>query len=147
MKKVIESKYRFLHCKNINNTIVIEGLVDGKYHTIFFNDRMIVDCDCVTKILIKNEKLAYNLNGDIVSIYGLMNAFEKSSPKNVTRFKGLGEMNGDDLFESTMSPDKRTLIQYTLEDAKNEIEQVRYLETNKNELLEGLEVSRMDILS
>ena len=147
LKKVIESKYRYLHCKNINNTIVIEGLVDGKYHTIFFNDRMIVDCDCVTKILIKNEKLAYNLNGDIVSIYGLMNAFEKSSPKNVTRFKGLGEMNGDDLFESTMSPDKRTLIQYTLEDAKNEIEQVRYLETNKNELLEGLEVSRMDILS
>src|SRR5262249_6183310 len=35
----------------------------------------------------------------------------------VTRFKGLGEMDGEELWETTLDPAKRTLMQVTLEDA------------------------------
>ncbi|HSC78643.1 MAG TPA: DNA topoisomerase (ATP-hydrolyzing) subunit B [Candidatus Acidoferrales bacterium] len=35
---------------------------------------------------------------------------------SITRFKGLGEMNADELGETTMNPDKRTLLQVKLED-------------------------------
>jgi DNA gyrase subunit B len=55
----------------------------------------------------------------IHSLFDLLQRIREIGRKGVTiqRYKGLGEMNPEQLFETTMNPEKRKLLQVVLEDA------------------------------
>lgn len=147
LRNIIVSKYRFMNIEIMNDIPVIKGLIDGKYQTLFLNERFLSDCKDMLEYIRSRESMYYRLNGEVTSLYTLMKSFESHAPKNLQRYKGLGEMKGYQLAESTLHPDSdRTLYRYTLEDAVKEIEMIRYYESNKNELFKDVKVTRLDLI-
>ena len=70
---------------------------------------------------------------------------------SVTRFKGLGEMNAEELRETTLDPDNRTLVQIKMTNAAEADEMFRVLMGDKveprREFIEkhSLEVKNLDV--
>lgn len=60
-----------------------------------------------------------NHDNKISSLRELLSTLRKMGEKGLrlTRFKGLGEMNSEELWETSMDPESRVLLQVTMEDA------------------------------
>lgn len=148
LKKEIKSTYRFMDVYKENSTIVIEGVINMKFNTLYYAERFIDDCKRIIKYINNSDSLYYTLNGNIVSLYSLMKEFEKSTPSNITRFKGLGEMDGDMLSDAALKPDSdRVLVQYHTDDIKADIAAIRIFESDKKKILNFVgSVTRSDLI-
>lgn len=62
----------------------------------------------------KGKKLEYAY--DDTQLQKVLDDF--GSGYSISRYKGLGEMNASQLWETTMDPNQRTLLQITIEDAE-----------------------------
>jgi DNA gyrase subunit B len=78
----------------------------------------------VQGFLPSEKPVYYILNGDkervpVFSLLELLERIRENGRKGlgIQRYKGLGEMNPDQLYETTMNPEKRKLLKVVLEDA------------------------------
>lgn len=145
LSKIVKSKYRFVDVEKKNGILICKGEIDYQHYTMFITDEFM---NAASKVLnyIKLARPYYLVNGQPVTLYGLMSLFDNELPSSLTRYKGLGEQDDHQLAVSALRPDgDRTLIRYTIEDAKREIESIRYYESNKYDLIKNANVTRFDI--
>lgn len=118
----IQKKYKEII---VDNTGRFSGVADGK------------------RVIIKVGKRFFRKTSDLIPIY-LKYGYEitvkekdkpevkmtigefldncmKLTPKIKTRFKGLGELNGDQLFSTTLDINNRVSVQYTVDDVEREL--------------------------
>lgn len=135
LRKEIKSMYRFMDAEKVGNNVIVKGTID-KSNLIIFNEKFISDCYHIINIMKENDTLHYLINGEIKSIYQIMKIYDNAMPSSVQRYKGLGEMDEDELAESTLYPGSdRTLVRYTLKDAKEEINLIREYESDSKKIL------------
>lgn len=154
IQKQISSMYRFLNEENIvkiGNTIKIKGLIGDNVQTVFYNDKFTKDCEHIVPFMEKaiiGSETHFLLDGNPISLYWLVKNAQESNADGVYRFKGLGEMNGDDLSEAVLHPESnRLLIRYTTDNIKDDIQIIRSLESDKKKILAHIEkVNRIDLL-
>lgn len=145
-KSAIEKRFKFVKVTKENGVVMIRGLVGSHYQTIFCNQRMLSDCVKLLELINNSDKF-YTVNGQQTTLLGLMNAFNEFEPKNLTRYKGLGEMPPKMLGESTVIPSSnRTLKQYTIDDCKKELKYITELQSDKSAFVKGIKIRKEDII-
>lgn len=138
LKKVIESKYRFIKVTKEHGIVIVRGPLLDKVRTIPVDDRLIYMCQNVIDKVKKSEPY-YKLDGQIVSLYDLITTFNGYKPKNIQRYKGLGEMTAEQLKFSTLHPDyDRVLLRYTIDDIKAELKEIKQIESDFSILLRDI---------
>ena len=134
LKKEVRSAYRFMDVYDEDSTIIVRGTIDSS-NLIIVSDKFLADCQHVIDIIRKNNELYYKFNGKLSSIYTIMKAYDKTTPNGIQRYKGLGEMPREQLGESTILPENRTLIKYTMDDAKDTLNAIREYESDSKKIL------------
>ena len=143
---LINKAYKYSETSIINGTLVVKVLTNNQIQTIFFTQRLIDDCSEIIKCIDKSEDY-YMVNNNKMSIYGLMSLFKSFEPKNLSRYKGLGEMPEKDLATSTVLPNQgRILKQYTIDDVQKELKYFTELQSDKSAFIKGIEIRKEDIV-
>ena len=129
---------------DMKDSILLRGIIDGKYQMIYIDKIFNKKCKKMMKIIDANDQKEYlvlekaskgkeyNEIG-VLTLGQFFQRVQKYYPKISARFKGLGELSAKDLWETTMNPNNRVLIQLTMNDLEEEMRKFNILHGNADE--------------
>lgn len=137
---------------------ILSGIFEGSYQIIAL-DRFFFKRMEPLKYILSLQKHHYlhmveisrkeNIDRGIMSIGEIMASCQRFQPQIETRFKGLGELNANDIKDTTLDPNNRNLIQLTMEDLEAEIEKFRILHGDsieeRKQLMAHFKIDRDDL--
>lgn len=139
---------------------MLTGVHEGRYQIIALDKLFFKRIETLLGLIFKyNKGVAYHrileketkeyADRGVMTIGELMAHCVKHRPKIKHRFKGLGEINPEDLRETTLDPKNRILIRLTVDDMKKEIETFNVLHGSareeRKELMAHFKINREDL--
>lgn len=119
----VQKKFKEVTVKENQN---ISGVVDGKFCLIKVTNRFIRKTSDLIPIY---QKYGYQIkvqekgkNPVVMTIGEFLDDALKYTSRIIERFKGLGELDGDDLFKTALDINNRVSVQYTMDDVEKELE-------------------------
>ena len=107
---------------------IIKGIINGKYQTFEITDRFLNNSKDLIKIIKKwskgksikliNRKTKAEHNLSLLGVLKILKAYQ---PNILHRFKGLGENSDDEIKQTIMDPNTRSLIRVFIEDIENDM--------------------------
>jgi DNA gyrase subunit B len=108
--------------------MIVEGVYEGAYQIFTIDSLFNKKTKDLKDLMDKNKSIYYKViekykdgqreyRGKL-SIGEFLDLTVKLQPGIELRYKGLGELNKDDMWDTVMNPEKRTLIQLTVSDIK-----------------------------
>lgn len=133
-------KKKFPELTYDEKTKYISGAINGVYQDIILDQAFYTRSTRLIKLIHEANKseIYYTMEVDDkkrdVSIGEFFNYIRRFMPQIDDRIKGLGELDGEILWETTLNPKKRTLTQFTVTDIEMELDKVKILHGDKPEL-------------
>lgn len=108
---------------NVNKVVMVSGLYKEQFYTVVLNQYTVNKLDRLRHLIEKVNfgNIFVDLNGEVTTMYTMLMEFQKYAPKDLQRYKGLGEMDADQLWETTTNPANRKLYKLTAKDVEYEI--------------------------
>lgn len=121
LKNYLESKgYNILNAYVNENSVQIYVQTESGLEEIIIDDNLFENYIFEEAIYVYRQisQREFNFGRDFIEV---LDEIEKNAKKGayIQRYKGLGEMNPEQLWETTMSPENRNLFQIKIEDAKS----------------------------
>jgi DNA gyrase subunit B len=125
-KRFPEIKIEYDNDNKLN--MIVEGVYEGAYQIFTIDSLFNKKTKDLKDLMDKNKSIYYKViekykdgqreyRGKL-SIGEFLDLTVKLQPGIELRYKGLGELNKDDMWDTVMNPEKRTLIQLTVSDIK-----------------------------
>ena len=134
---------------------IIIGIYEGKQQIFTLDKVFNKKTEKLKELMNKNNTFnvevieKYKDNNEyrgIMSIGDFLYLAQKVQPSKELRYKGLGELDEDDLWDTTMDPNKRVLVQLTVSDIQEALDMYDILHGKKDkerrEMTEAFEINK-----